>query len=132
VPLSEHEQRVLHQIERQFSQDRGLVRSLGGPEDARHALRNVRWAAAGFVLGLLTLSLCFASSWVVGLLAGLIGFVLMLASAMVVVQSLRWLARDRWAKLLVEHGGRPVPGRAPGPRPPWRGRPRGGDRDGAA
>ena len=120
MPLSEHEQRVLRQIERQFDQERGLVRSLGRPTDARHAVRNVRRSIAGLVLGLLALSLSFASSWVVGL----IGFVIMLASAMTLVQSLRWLGRERWRQLVTEQGAKGGPGR----RAFWWGRPgRGGN-----
>lgn len=120
MPLSEHEQRVLRQIERQFDQGRGPLRSLGRPTDARHAVRNVRRSIAGLALGLLALSLSFASSWVIGL----IGFVIMLASAMTLVQSLRWLGRERWRQLLMEQGAKG----GPGGRAFWRGRPgRGGN-----
>jgi len=94
VPLSEHEQRILRQIERQFQQEHWLTRSLRTPEDAHQAARNAKRAALGFLLGLLALSLSFASSWVVGL----VGFVIMLASAVTLVQSLRRLAQDRFPR----------------------------------
>jgi predicted PurR-regulated permease PerM len=116
VPLSEDEQRILHQIERQFHQERGLARSLRVPADSREAARNAKRAAGGFVLGLLALSLSFAFSWVLGL----VGFFVMLATGVALVQSLRRLARDRWRR-----GGRDRDGGGPqivGPEP-W-GRPR--------
>jgi hypothetical protein len=103
VPLSEHEQRILQQIERQFHQERGLARSLRVPADRHEAARNAKRAAGGFVLGLVALSLSFAFSWVLGL----VGFVVMLATGVALVQSLRRLARDYWAP----------PGRAEGAGP---------------
>jgi hypothetical protein len=90
VPLSDHEQRILRQIERQFQHEHWLARSLRAPEDAHQAARNAKRAAAVFLLGLVALSLSFASSWVVGL----VGFVIMLASAVTLVQSIRRLAQD--------------------------------------
>ncbi len=94
MPLSEHEQRILQQIERQFHQERGLARSLRVPADSREAARNAKRAVAGFVLGLLALSLSFAFSWILGL----VGFVIMLATGVALVQSLRRLVRDRWRR----------------------------------
>jgi hypothetical protein len=126
VPLSEHEQRVLRQIERQFQHEHWLARSIRVPDDPRQAARHAKRAVAGFVLGLLALSLSFASSWVVGL----VGFVIMLASTVTLVQSLRRLAQDRLARLAADHtpvggpqplGGRPARG-GPGSRR-WPGRP---------
>lgn len=95
MPLSEHEQRILRQIERQFQQEHWLARSLRVPDDAHQAARNAKRALAGFVLGLIALSLSFASSWLVGL----VGFVIMLAAGVTLVQSLRRLGRDRLARL---------------------------------
>ncbi len=115
MPLSEHEQRILHQIERQFHQERGLARSLRVPADSREAARNAKRAAAGFVVGLLALSLSFAFSWILGL----VGFVIMLATGVALVQSLRRLVRDRWRRPGRDRDGGPE---APGPEP-W-GRPR--------
>jgi Protein of unknown function (DUF3040) len=135
VPLSENEQRILRQIERQFQHEHWLARSLRVPDDPRQAARKAKRAVAGFVLGLVALSLSFASSWVVGLL----GFVIMLASAVTLVQSLRRLAQDRLARLQSDRapvggpqplGGRPGRG-APGGRW-WPGRPgTSGEDDGA-
>ncbi len=101
MPLSEHEQRILQQIERQFHQERGLARSLRVPADSREAARNAKRAAAGFVVGLLALSLSFAFSWILGL----VGFVIMLATGVALVQSLRRLVRDRWGQAGADGGG---------------------------
>jgi hypothetical protein len=87
VPLSEHEQRVLRQIERQFQAERALPRSIevddGPDDDARRAKRS----ALGFALGLVALLVSFASSWVVGV----IGFVAMVLCAVRFVQAARRL-----------------------------------------
>jgi Protein of unknown function (DUF3040) len=123
VPLSEHEQRMLRQIERQFQQERGLARPLRMPADPREASRNAKRASAGFVIGLLALLISFASSWVVGV----IGFVAMLASAVVLVQSLRRLAQEHWSHPREQTGaaaeGRAGPGKQAGGRwwPGWGG-----------
>ena len=94
VPLSEHEQRVLRQIERQLQQEKGFGRPLRVPADARDAARNAKRAALGFFVGLVALLGSFASSWVVGL----VGFVIMLGAAAVFVQCLRRLAHERWGQ----------------------------------
>jgi len=122
VPLSEHEQRMLRQIERQFQQERGLARPLRMPADPREASRNAKRASIGFVIGLVALLISFASSWVVGV----IGFVAMLASAVVLVQSLRRLAQEHWGRPPEQTGARAEggpPGRQAGSRwwPGWGG-----------
>jgi len=85
---------MLRQIERQLQHERGLARILRMPADAREAARNARRASIAFVAGLLLLSIVFSSYWAVGL----VGFVIMLMSAVTLVQSLRRLARDRWGQ----------------------------------
>jgi hypothetical protein len=85
------------------------------PAGSREAVRNAKRAACGFVVGLLALSLSFAFSWVLGLA----GFVIMLATGVALVQSLRRLARDRWRRAGAERdgGGPEVVGREPWGRP---------------
>jgi len=121
---------MLRQIERQLQHERGLARILRMPADAREAARNARRASIAFVAGLLLLSIVFSSYWAVGL----VGFVIMLMSAVTLVQSLRRLARDRWGQSPGEadlragaeplSGGGPRAGHPPGGRW-WTGR---GDR----
>jgi hypothetical protein len=131
VPHSEHEQRMLQQIERQFQQEKGLARPLRMPSDPREASRNAKRASAGFVVGLLALLISFASSWIVGV----IGFFAMLASAVVLVQSLRRLAQDHWGQPREQEGAmtadRPGPGHPTGGRwwPGWGGHKGGRDDD---
>jgi Protein of unknown function (DUF3040) len=110
VPLSDHEQRILRQIERQLQQERGLARALRMPADVSEARRNARRASLVFLLGLVLLSVSFATYWLVGL----VGFLIMLASAVTLVQSVRRIARDHWGGGSGPHdaatGGEPLSG----------------------
>jgi Protein of unknown function (DUF3040) len=134
VPLSEHEQRILRQIERQLQQERGLARSLRMPSDTQEARRNARRSSVTFIAGLVLLSISFATYWVVGL----VGFLIMLVSAVTLVQSIRRLAREHWGQSPggqeASTGTEPLSGRGPwGPGPDgsrwWSGRRRGPGQD---
>jgi hypothetical protein len=92
VPLSDDEQRMLRQIERQLEHERGLARSLRLPADSKQAVRNAKRATVGFFAGVVALLASFAFSWVIGLVA----FLAMLSAAVVFVQSARRLVEDRW------------------------------------
>ena len=90
MPLSEDEQRILHEIERSFYENdpafaRGVKES---PTLYRHAGRNMKWAALGFVAGLVLL-VVFLSS----LALALVGFAVMLVSALAFERNLRKLGR---------------------------------------
>lgn len=90
MPLSEDEQRILHEIERSFYENdpafaRGVKES---PTVYRHAGRNMKWAALGFVAGL-ALMVVFLSK----LVLALVGFAVMLGSALVFERNLRKLGR---------------------------------------
>ena len=90
MPLSEDEQRILHEIERSFYENdpafaRGVKES---PTVYRHAGRNMKWAALGFVAGLAIL-VVFLST----LVLALVGFGVMLGSALVFERNLRKLGR---------------------------------------
>ena len=53
MPLSEDEQRILHEIEQQFYEsDPAFADEVGKTTLYRHAGRNLKWAALGFVAGL--------------------------------------------------------------------------------
>ena len=90
MPLSEDEQRILHEIEQQFYEsDPAFAREVGKTTLFRHAGRNLWWAGAGFVAGFAVLVFCFASSvWL-----GFIGFLMMLACAFVFERNLRRVGR---------------------------------------
>jgi hypothetical protein len=96
VPLSEEEQRILSEIERRFyASDPKTAHQLSTTTLYRHAGRNCKWAAAGFVLGLAILLVSFASS----LLLGAVGFLIMLGSAFVFERNLRKMGRASWHDL---------------------------------
>lgn len=90
MPLSEDEQRILHEIERSFYENdpafaRGVKES---PTIYRHAGRNMKWAGVGFVAGLVVL-VVFLST----LALALLGFALMLFSALAFERNLRKMGR---------------------------------------
>jgi hypothetical protein len=96
VPLSEEEQRILQQIERQFyDHDRGLARTIESTTLTRQAARTCRWSAVGFGVGLVVLLLAFASSWILGV----VGFCMMLASAVTFARALHRISRYGWEQL---------------------------------
>jgi hypothetical protein len=90
MPLSEDEQRILDQIEAQFyANDPQLAQQVSETTLYRHASRNIKWAAVGFLLGFVVLLTSFASNLVVGF----IGFLAMLGCAFVVVSNLRKMGK---------------------------------------
>jgi len=96
VPLSEEEQRILHEIEQQFYEsDPAFAREVGKTTLYRHAGRNLKWAAVGFVCGFVLLLVSFASS----LLLGFAGFLVMLGSAVVFERNLRKMGRAGWRQV---------------------------------
>ena len=96
MPLSEEEQRILSEIERRFyASDPKTAHQLSTTTLYRHAGRNCKWAAAGFVAGLAILLVSFASS----LILGAIGFLIMLGSAFVFERNLRKMGRASWHEM---------------------------------
>lgn len=90
MPLSEEEQRVLREIERSFYEsDPEFARQVSSKTLYRHAGRNLRWAALGFVAGLVLLVTSFASY----LVLGIIGFLAMLFSALIFERNLRAMGK---------------------------------------
>ena len=96
MPLSEHEQRVLHEIERSFYEnDPDFYKRASSETLYRHAGRNCKWALLGFVAGLIVLVVSFASSiWL-----GFVGFLIMLVSAMVFEANARKMGRAGWQQV---------------------------------
>ena len=96
MPLSEDEQRILQEIEQQFYEhDPHLAREVGSTTLYRHAGRNLKWAAAGFVAGFALLIFSFASS----LVLGFAGFLVMLICAFVFERNLRKMGRAGWQQM---------------------------------
>lgn len=78
MPLSEDEQRILQEIERNFyDSDPAFAREVSTTTLYRHAGRNLKWAGAGFVAGLIVLILGFTES----VLLGFVGFLVMVGCA---------------------------------------------------
>jgi hypothetical protein len=97
VPLSEDEQRILQEIEQQFYEhDPALAGEIGSTTLYKHAGRNLKWSAAGFVAGFALLVASFASS----LLLGFVGFLVMLICAFLFERNLRKLGRAGWQQMI--------------------------------
>lgn len=91
MPLTPHEQRILEEIERRLAEeDPRLVASVSRATVAGHALRRIRLGLMGFVLGFVLLLFFVLSIWF-----AVAGFVLMLASGLVVYHYLRRMGRDQ-------------------------------------
>lgn len=96
MPLSEDEQRILHEIERSFYEsDPDFYRRASAETLYRHAGRNCKWALVGFLCGLAVLVVSFASSiWL-----GFVGFLLMLACAIIFEANARKMGRAGWQQV---------------------------------
>jgi len=93
VPLSEDEQRILQEIEQQlYASDPDLAHEVSSTTIYRHAGRNLKWAALGFVVGVVFMvSMLAVSFW---LAFG--GFLVMLACAIVFERNLRKMGKAGW------------------------------------
>jgi hypothetical protein len=104
VPLNENEQRILHEIEQRFyANDPESARRIGSTTLPKYLARNCKWAALAFLAGLVVLLVGFASNWVVGVF----GFVVMLASAIVLTHNLRRMGQHSLRQLSATLRGRP-------------------------
>ncbi len=96
MPLSEDEQRILHEIERRFYEhDPEYAKSIESTTLYRSLGRNCKWSALGFIAGLVILMVSFASNIVLGAF----GFAVMLVSAIVFTQNLRKMGRAGWQQM---------------------------------
>ncbi len=90
MPLSEDEERILKDIEREFYEnDPAFAREVGETTLYRHAWRNIKLSLVGFVIGLG--ALVFALS--VNYLFAFGGFLIMLACALVIERNARKMGR---------------------------------------
>ena len=92
MPLSEHEQRILEEIERSFYDDAAAAED--GARPSPSASRNLKLSAAGFIAGLVIV-IAFITTTVVAFA----GFLVMLGSAFVFERNLRRLGRERMESL---------------------------------
>ena len=93
MPLSEDEQRILQEIEQQlYASDPELAHEVSSTTIYRHAGRNLKWAALGFVVGVAFMVLMLSVSfWL-----AFAGFLVMLACAIVFEENLRKMGRAGW------------------------------------
>lgn len=107
MPLSEDEQRILHEIEQKFyAQDPDSAKRIRSTTLPRYLARNCWWAALGFLIGVGVLLASFATS----LVLGVFGFLIMLGSAFIFAHNLRRMGRHGWQQLTSSLRSRDVPG----------------------
>ena len=93
MPLSEHEQRILAELEESLSkQDPRFAKNVRETNVYSHGGRRVRWGILGFIVGLVVLILCFSTT----VFLGLVGVALMFVSAVVIERNARLLGRASW------------------------------------
>jgi hypothetical protein len=86
MPLSDHEQRILAEIERRLLEEDPKFAHQVGSSFRAHLARRLKLAVAGFVLGLVVLVVGVTLSYVA---LGVAGFVIMLASVFLFVRTMR-------------------------------------------
>jgi Protein of unknown function (DUF3040) len=122
MPLSEHEQRILAEIERRLLEEDPKFAHQVGSSFRAHLGRRLKLAVVGFILGLVVV---VSSTFLENVAVGVAGFVIMLASVFVFVRTMR-----RRATVERPVSGAPPPsgsGPAPsGPRRQGGGSPKGG------
>lgn len=90
VPLSEHEQRILSEIEAKlYESDPSLAKEVGSTTVYTAGLRTLRWSAVAFVIGLAAMIFTLATSYWFAFL----GFLIMLAAALVFEKNARQLGK---------------------------------------
>lgn len=96
MPLSEEEQRILSEIEQQFyASDPALAREIADSTLYRHAARNLKWSAVGFVVGAAFLvGTLHISPWL-----ALVGFIAMLGATLSIERNARRLGRAGFDQL---------------------------------
>ncbi|MGH9007626.1 MAG: DUF3040 domain-containing protein [Acidimicrobiales bacterium] len=96
MPLSDHEQRILAELEESLvRQDPQFAERVRSETVYRHAGRHCKWAALGFVVGIVILVAFYPHSVAVGFL----GVALMFASAVVFERNLRRMGKAGWHDL---------------------------------
>lgn len=96
MPLSENELRVLSEIEKNFYEhDSAFADRMRSETVYRHSGRNLKWAAAGFLIGFVATVATFTTS----VYLGLAGFLVMLGCAVVFEENLRRMGKAGWQEL---------------------------------
>ena len=88
MPLSEHEQRILEEIERRLAEEDPKMVQRASLPLAAHLARRIKWTVLAFCAG-------FVMLFIVSVWIALAGFVVMLLSGLLVYHYLRRLGRDQ-------------------------------------
>jgi Flp pilus assembly protein TadB len=103
MPLSDHEQRILEEIERRLAEeDPRLAEQVSNTSLYTHLARRIRWASLTFLVGFVMLLLFALSLWVAA-----VGFALMLLSTLLIYRYLKQMGRDQVRAL--QQGSRRAP-----------------------
>ena len=86
MPLSEHEQRILAEIERRLLEEDPKFAHQVGSSFRAHLGRRLKLAVAGFILGLVVV---ISSTFLENVAIGVAGFVIMLACVFLFVRTMR-------------------------------------------
>ena len=90
MPLSEDEQRILTEIEDHLHEtDPALAREVAQTTIYTHAFRNLKWATAGFVVGVALMVVLLSAHFILAF----VGFLLMLGSLLWFERNARKLGR---------------------------------------
>jgi hypothetical protein len=90
LPLSEHEQRILHELEQSlYQEDPGFAERVRSETVYRHAGRYCIWSALVFVAALVFMILTFSRSVVLGF----VGVVVMFLSGVVLANNARRMGK---------------------------------------
>lgn len=90
MPLSENEQRILDEIERNLHEtDPRLAKEVSETTVYRHAIGSLKWTVVGFIVGLVIM----VSTLQIHFLLAFAGFFVMLVSALGLERNLRMMSR---------------------------------------
>ena len=90
MPLSEDEQRILAEIERNLHEsDPRLAKEVGETTVYRHALGSLKWSVLGFIIGVAVM----VATLQIHFMIAFCGFLLMLLSALGFERNLRLMGR---------------------------------------
>jgi hypothetical protein len=96
VPLSEHEQRILAELEESLvRQDPEFAERVRSETVYRHAGRYCKWSAVGFVAGVAILVAFYSQS----VALGFFGVAIMFGSAVIFERNLRRMGKAGWHDL---------------------------------
>jgi hypothetical protein len=96
VPLSEHEQRVLQELEQAlYQQDPAFADRVRSESVYRYAGRYLKWSVLGFVAGLAVMLAFFTTS----VILGFIGVLIMFASLVTFWTNLRRMGKAGWDEI---------------------------------